>query len=348
MAGGGDRLGRILALWVRGAARAWPLVLLVTALLCAGSVVVAKDRLGINSNFDEMLDPDLPFRRAQDAFLEAFPQFDNGLVLVVDAETPEDARASALGLAEALRGRPELFRHVQVPMAEPFLEAHAFYYLDEAELDDLATQLAEIQPFLGRLTRDPSLRGLFDMLERVFEERAKGGEFDATPLLERVTKAIDGVVQGRPSRMSWQALMQEDEDGDALPRQLVLAQAVLDYGSFQPAGAALDAARELFGALPRDGDARLRITGGLAMEHEELSTVRQGAEWIGLLTLGWQTANPGEPVDQDAIAAGVLLFRGLSLLPPIPIGMASWVFWRVNSSWRKPWRRVRRGETSAA
>ena len=70
--------------------------------------------------------------------------------------------------------------------------------------------------------------------------------------------------------------------------------------------------------------------------------------WIGLLTLGWQTANPGEPVDQDAIAAGVLLFRGLSLLPPIPIGMASWVFWRVNSSWRKPWRRVRRGETSAA
>lgn len=70
--------------------------------------------------------------------------------------------------------------------------------------------------------------------------------------------------------------------------------------------------------------------------------------WIGLLTLGWQTANPGEPVDHDLIAAGVLLFRGLSLLPPIPIGMASWIFWRFNTSWRSDWRTMRRGETVRA
>ena len=69
--------------------------------------------------------------------------------------------------------------------------------------------------------------------------------------------------------------------------------------------------------------------------------------WIGLLTLGWQTTNPGLPVDNDIIAAGVLLFRGLSLLPPIPIGMASWLFWRANKGWRKDWQIVRRGETAA-
>ena len=68
--------------------------------------------------------------------------------------------------------------------------------------------------------------------------------------------------------------------------------------------------------------------------------------WIGLLTLGWQATNPGVPVDTDLIAAGVLLFRALSLFPPIPIGMASWVFWRANRSWRKDWREVRRGETT--
>ena len=68
--------------------------------------------------------------------------------------------------------------------------------------------------------------------------------------------------------------------------------------------------------------------------------------WIGLLTLGWQTTNPGVPVDTDAIAAGVLLFRALSLFPPIPIGMASWLFWRFDRSWRHPWQEVRRGATS--
>jgi uncharacterized membrane protein YbhN (UPF0104 family) len=67
--------------------------------------------------------------------------------------------------------------------------------------------------------------------------------------------------------------------------------------------------------------------------------------WIGLLTLGWQATNPSVPVDHDLIAAGVLLFRGLSLLPPIPIGMASWIFWRANRSWRLEWQVARRGET---
>ena len=68
--------------------------------------------------------------------------------------------------------------------------------------------------------------------------------------------------------------------------------------------------------------------------------------WIGLLTLGWQTANPGEPVDTDLIAAGVLLFRALSLFPPIPIGMGTWIFWRANRSWQRDWRTVRRGQTT--
>jgi uncharacterized membrane protein YbhN (UPF0104 family) len=69
--------------------------------------------------------------------------------------------------------------------------------------------------------------------------------------------------------------------------------------------------------------------------------------WLGLLTLGWQATNPDVPVDHDLIAAGALLFRGLSLLPPIPIGMASWVFWRVNKSWRQDWRAAKRGQTAS-
>ncbi len=65
--------------------------------------------------------------------------------------------------------------------------------------------------------------------------------------------------------------------------------------------------------------------------------------WIGLLTLGWQ-ATTSQPVDAAAIAAGTLLFRALSFLPPIPVGMVSWIFWRLNSSWRQPWQSTRRGE----
>ena len=64
--------------------------------------------------------------------------------------------------------------------------------------------------------------------------------------------------------------------------------------------------------------------------------------FIGLLTLGWGTGANG-----DLIAAGVLLYRALSFLPPIVVGVGSWLFWRVNRSWRRDWQIARRGEPLA-
>jgi uncharacterized protein (TIRG00374 family) len=63
--------------------------------------------------------------------------------------------------------------------------------------------------------------------------------------------------------------------------------------------------------------------------------------FIGLLSLGWGTG-----ADADLISAGVLLYRALSYLPPIVVGLGSWIFWRVNRSWRRDWRVVGRGETA--
>ena len=65
--------------------------------------------------------------------------------------------------------------------------------------------------------------------------------------------------------------------------------------------------------------------------------------FIGLLTLGWGTG-----ADANLLSAGVLLYRGLSYLPPIIVGLGSWVFWRINRSWRQDWQVVRRGETTPA
>jgi uncharacterized membrane protein YbhN (UPF0104 family) len=68
--------------------------------------------------------------------------------------------------------------------------------------------------------------------------------------------------------------------------------------------------------------------------------------WIGLLTLGWKTASPSIPVDAALISAGVLLFRALTLLPPIPIGIVTGLYWRFNKSWRQDWRTARRGDVA--
>jgi len=62
--------------------------------------------------------------------------------------------------------------------------------------------------------------------------------------------------------------------------------------------------------------------------------------YIGLLSAGWASGS----ADSTSITTAVLLFRLLSWLPPIPIGLGSWIFWRANRSWRRDWRATRRGE----
>jgi len=62
--------------------------------------------------------------------------------------------------------------------------------------------------------------------------------------------------------------------------------------------------------------------------------------WIGLLQAGWQTGDP----NVDLITAGTLLFRALTYLPPIPLGLISWIVYRTKKSWYQDWQVVRRGE----
>jgi uncharacterized membrane protein YbhN (UPF0104 family) len=65
--------------------------------------------------------------------------------------------------------------------------------------------------------------------------------------------------------------------------------------------------------------------------------------YLGLLSLGW-----GAGADAALLSAGVLLFRALSFLPPILVGLGAWVFWRWNRSWRRDWTTARRGEAAAS
>jgi uncharacterized membrane protein YbhN (UPF0104 family) len=61
---------------------------------------------------------------------------------------------------------------------------------------------------------------------------------------------------------------------------------------------------------------------------------------ISLLSAGWATGSP----DHDLIAAGVLLFRGLTLIPPVLVGVGTWLTWRFRRKGRHDWQTVRRGE----
>lgn len=55
---------------------------------------------------------------------------------------------------------------------------------------------------------------------------------------------------------------------------------------------------------------------------------------LGVVELGLIAGLTAAGGDEAEVVAGVLIFRGLTYLLPIPIGLLTYLFWRRNSSWR--------------
>jgi uncharacterized protein len=258
--------------------------ILVTAVLLDYTVA----HVSFDTNTVNMLDPNLPFRRLQAEFEDAFPVLNDLAVIVIDAETPDRAQDAADSLTAKLREHPRLFRSVYQPGGGPFFEHNGLLYLDQAELSDLANHLAAAQPFLGTVSRDPSLRGLFSLLDRALEEKlSPSSESLLATVFDRLAGAVDGIIAGQPRPFSWQSeILGKTEGVKSDTRTFVLVQPRLNYQSMQPASEALEAIRRDTRALHLDQahGVRVRLTGSVAMDEDELDSVAKGARTATILS----------------------------------------------------------------
>jgi hopanoid biosynthesis associated RND transporter like protein HpnN len=257
------------------------LVVLGGVLLAALSVYVASTRLGVSTDTDLMFAPSLPWRQEKVAFDKAFPQFHDLLVGVIDAQAPEEADATAAELAAKLAADPAHFRTVRRPDASPYLRKEGLLFLDQDQLQTLMDSTIDAQPFLGQLVADPSARGLFAALS-LLGIGVEKGQADLKPYasaLEGFHKAMAAALAGHAEPLSWQRLLGGSTSELGGKYKFVLVQPKLDYGDLQPGGAATDAMRKVIADLEfvKSGQARVRITGSVALADEEFATVAQGA-----------------------------------------------------------------------
>ncbi len=321
-----ELIGRALAWWV-GAVDRRPLAVVLGALVAAGFLLAyTASHLGVNTDTADMLSRELPWRQTYIAYKEAFPQYADEIAVVLDGATPEIADRARSRLAAALRKEEGLFRGVYVPGGGPFFERNGLLYLSTTDLQELADELAAIQPFLGRLEGDPSLGGFFSMLDEALEAAADGEEIDLVPVLERVGEAFGAAVDGRFYRLSWQELMLGRAATLSERRRFLVLQARQDFSELLPGKAALRRVREAARDLELDPDhgVRVRLTGSVAMEDEELESVGRGAGLAGLASL---------------VMVGLLLFAalrsvrlvGASLLTLVVglVGTAAFAAWAV-------------------
>jgi hopanoid biosynthesis associated RND transporter like protein HpnN len=276
----GEGFGKAVVWWVAHVTRAAPWVVIVVLLVTGATLRYTVHHLKINTDTEAMFSPELPFRRAYDQYRDLFPQFVDTLLVVVDSDTPELARQAASRLADRLRRETRLVKTVYEPGAGPFFTRTGLLYLAPDQLRLMEDQLATVQPFMGQLAQGGGLAQLSAMLAMALETTDGGGGSNLTLLLDRFDRAVAADLHRRFYQLSWQEVM-AGRPATALERRCFLVvQPRLNFSTLFAAGEAIPAVRRVAKELeltPAHG-VRVRITGDIALSHEELETVSRGAE----------------------------------------------------------------------
>lgn len=253
------------------------LVTVVVLLLAVVAAVFFVQNFSMNTTTEDMLSEDLPFRQLARELDRELPQR-SGLVVVVDGRTSERADEAAAALTARLKLEPEVFPSVSYLQGSDFFRRNGLLFLKLDALEDLSDRLAGAQPFLGALWRDPSLRGLFGMLELVASQTGEQGRsLEIAPIFDEIAEVAEAQVESRPSELSWRRLMSGDLAEERL-RRIILVRPALSPGSLRPAETAINALRQIANDLDLNEEqgVRVRLTGPIAINHDEFTTVTLG------------------------------------------------------------------------
>jgi len=266
---------------------AWA-VALVALMASIGLGWFVAGHFKINTDVNQLLAADLPWRQQEAQMEKAFPQKVDVLLVVVDGDTPDAAEDAAAALATKLQAMPDRFSYVERPDAIPFFRKNGLLLLSQDELTGVLNEMVQAQPLLGALAADPSLRGLFNLIGREAQGLAQGAIDD-----KRIDKPFNGIagtieaaLAGQDKPMAWQALLSDTAPRPRDLRKLIVTKPVLDYGDLEPGRKASIMIRALAQAmnLTPDHGVHVRLSGSVALNDEEFASVSQGTGGATILS----------------------------------------------------------------
>lgn len=249
-----------------------PIIISIVALTIA-AVFYIKDNLDMSTSTTEMLSKDLHWRKLDIEYERLFPQFNDNILVVVEAKTPDQASDTAELLYSEFKNDSSFFNDIYYPALLPYFRQSAFLFLDLDELQDLSDRLATIQPFLGTLIEDQNLRGLFNMLSDAIQAKQDGENIDIKPLLLEINHAFEDDNH----QVSWQRLMNPDDEIEDIYRQFIVLQTKDNSTSLLPDEDIIEHVRTTIESvkLANNTSIQVRLTGGTVLSYEELKSVSE-------------------------------------------------------------------------
>ncbi|MGH6811629.1 MAG: MMPL family transporter, partial [Methylocella sp.] len=249
-------------------------VIIVALILASVSGIYTVRHFAIDTNVNNLISRDLPWRKRELAFQAAFPQSSQLILVVVDGPTPEQTGAAAHALAQGLSNKPRLFRSVQEMEGGTFFQQNRLLFLPTEDVARSTRQLAKAEPIIRVMAKDPSLRGLVLALSFGLEGLKLGmySLDDMARALDMIAQTLESVAASQPASFSWDALLR----GNARPaglRRLIAVIPVLATEDLEPGRRAEDAVRRIAAdlQLASNFQANIRLTGPVPISDEEFA-----------------------------------------------------------------------------
>src|SRR5688572_29625849 len=281
-----ERIGSWLAAWASAVVARPRLAAAATLALAALAAWYAAGNLGVNTDTANMIAPTIAWRQHYNEYRDAFPLRDRNLLIVIDAPSPARADEFAAELLRELRERPERYRSPLLAGEGEFFERNGLLYLPTAELAALTDRLAEAQPLIGLLGGRVDGAAVLDVARTTLA--AEGDTAALGSFYDELARTISGAGGREVATFAWDRLVSNEplpRDSRAAARRIIAMQPAVDFSRMQPAAAAIADVRAMVARLDQRGDVIVRLTGTVAMEHEELQSVSRGAGFGAAATL---------------------------------------------------------------
>lgn len=277
---------RIFARWTVFSYQNALWVILFLLLFTSLSSVYTANNLGVHTDTTDMLSEDVPFRANHIRYKEAFSQYEDTLLLVLDAPTPEQVHLAAKRLTDYLQKDSAQFPNIYYLSGESFFEQNGLLFKSIAELGRITDHLAAAQPLVARIAGSPTLYTFSSVLTEAIDELRTGRKLELESVLYGVSATLDAQLAGKPRALSWQALLSGEAQKETY-QEFIVVQPKLDYSQIFAAEEPINAIRtaaHTMGFTPNAAE-KLRITGDVALAYDELNSAMRGAQDAGLLAL---------------------------------------------------------------
>lgn len=271
------KINNILNLWNHLVLNHSVAILVALPVIALLLIVYISQNLTMNTDTRDMLSETLDWRQLDIQYESLFPHAVDTLIVVIEAQTPDEASDAGIRLMEKLKQEPELFKTVFHFNSETFIRDSSLLYLELDELYELADKLALYQPFLGQLLNDQSLNGFISLLTQAIKHQDQGQNIDISPVITEFLHTIIASNNNDHYQISWQGLIANSGPEKTIYQDFIILQPVLDYSDLFPAETILQTIKDyaVESGITADKHRAIKLTGPVALAHEEFKSVSE-------------------------------------------------------------------------